>query len=271
MEGLSGSLVAASDRLYLVLNGLSGRSWLFDGLVALAIDNDLVKAAPVAAAFVFAWYRRSDDAQVRSRRALLATLASILFVLAATKMVANTVFLPRPFILSQPTYQLQGDRLTESPRLAYRVPREGFSHDRFERLRQGDIEENDLASFPSDHAAFFFALSLGIFFASRRAGAFALGWTLIVICGSRMITGTHSPLDIAGGLAIGGTILLAAQYTAQRWLRRPLDAIAGWTRSRPAWAAALLFLAMFEVANTLENVRDGGRAAKQIAERLVGR
>lgn len=271
MEALSGSLVAASDRLYLVLNGLSGRSWLFDSLLALAIDNNLVKAAPVAGAFVFAWYRRSGGTRHGSRRILLATLVSLLFVLAATKLIGNNVFLPRPFVLSQPTYELRGDRLVESPRLAHRVPQEGFSHRRFERLRTGEIKENDLASFPSDHAAFFFALSLGIFLASRRAGAFALGWTLIVICGSRMITGTHSPLDIAAGLAIGGAILLAAQFVARRWLRRPLDTIAGWTRRRPAWAAALLFLAMFEVANTLENARDGARTAKQIAERLVGR
>ncbi|MFN3389432.1 MAG: phosphatase PAP2 family protein, partial [Allosphingosinicella sp.] len=256
--------------LYLALNGLSDRSWLFDSLVALAIDNNLVKAAPVAAAFVFAWYRRGTERRA-ARRALLATLASLLFVLAATKTVADAIFLPRPFIFSQPTYQMDEGRLVESPALPYRVPQEGFSHGRFERLKAGDIEENDLASYPSDHAAFFFALALGIFFASRRAGAFSLAWTLIVICGSRMITGTHSPLDIAAGIAIGGAIVAAAVLLAGRWLRRPLDAVAGWTLVRPGLGGALLFLALFEVANTLENARDGARAAKSIAERLVSR
>lgn len=270
MEGVAGSLVGASDRLYLALNGLSGRSWLFDSLVALAIDNSLVKAAPVAAAFAFAWYRRDGAKRRASRRALLATLAALLFVLASTKVIAESVFLPRPFILSEPTWQLEADRLVESPRLSYRVPLEGFSHGRYERLRDGEIEENDLASFPSDHAAFFFALSLGIFFANRRAGAFALAWTLVVICGSRMITGTHSPLDIAAGIAIGAAIVGAAQWLARRWLRRPADTVAGWTVRWPGLSAALLFLVLFEVANTLDNARDGARAAKAMVARMLG-
>lgn len=269
MDEVVAGLAALSDGLYLALNGLSGRSWLFDALVALAIDNNLVKAAPVAAAFVFAWYRRGGDRR-RARRALLATLASLLFVLVATKSIADAVFLPRPFILSEPTWQLEGDRLAESPRLAYRVPLEGFSHGRYERLRDGAIEENDLASFPSDHAAFFFALSLGIFFANRRAGAFALAWTLVVICGSRMITGTHSPLDIVAGIVIGGAIVGAAQWLARRWLRRPADAMAGWTVRWPGLTAALLFLVLFEVANTLDNARDGARAAKAMVARMLG-
>jgi undecaprenyl-diphosphatase len=271
MDWVVDSLVALSDRLYLVLNGLSGRSWLFDTLVALAVDNNLVKAGPVCAAFFFAWYARRDDAAaLRARRILLATLCALAAVLAASKIVGNSVFLPRPFILSQHSYHLEGDRLVETPKLAYRTPGAGFSGGRFERLRQGEIEENDLASFPSDHAAFFFALALGTFLAARRAGALALAWTVVVICGSRIVTGTHSPLDIAAGMAIGAAILLLFQFLARRWLARPADAVVGWTARWPAWSAALLFLAMFEVGNTLDNLRDALRTLKQIAERMLG-
>jgi undecaprenyl-diphosphatase len=270
LEGAFDGLLRASDGLYLFLNGLAGRSWLFDSLVALAIDNNLVKAAPIAAAFLFAWYRGSDADQWRGRRILLVSLLALLPVLAATKTISDGIFLPRPFIHSQQTYHLEEGRLTEAPRLAYRPPQEGFSHGRFERLRAGEIEDNDLASFPSDHAAFYFALALGIFLACRSAGAFALGWTLVVICGSRMITGTHSPLDIVAGLAIGGTVLVALHYLAGRLAARLLEAAAGWSARHPALTASLLFLALFEVANTLENVRDVLRAAKKIAERLAG-
>jgi undecaprenyl-diphosphatase len=257
-------LIDASDRLYLLLNGLSGQSWVFDSLVALAIDNNLVKAAPIAAAFLFAWAAGSGEARLRARRILLATVASLLFVLFATKTIADHVFLPRPFIHSQQAYHLEDGELVETPRLPYRQPQAGFSHGRQERLKQGDIEENDLASFPSDHAAFYFALALGILLASRRAGLFAVGWTLIVICGSRMISGTHSPLDIAAGLAIGGALLLAAQAVAKRWLARLFDAAAGWTARHPALSTALLFLFLFEAANTLENIRDVLRTLKNM-------
>jgi undecaprenyl-diphosphatase len=263
-------LLGASDGLYLFLNGLAGRSWLFDSLVALAIDNNLVKAAPVAAAFLYAWQTPSGAERLKARRVLLVTLASLLAVLAATKFIADSVFLPRPFIQSQQTYHLEDGRLVEAPRLAYRPPQEGFSHGRFERLRAGEIDDNDLASFPSDHAAFYFALALGIFLASRVAGVFALAWALLVICGSRMITGTHSPLDIVAGIGIGGGLLLAAQWAARRLAVRPLEWVAEWTERRAALASALLFLALFEVANTLDGIREVLRTAKKIVERVVG-
>jgi undecaprenyl-diphosphatase len=158
----------------------------------------------------------------------------------------------------------------EAPRLAYRSPQEGFSHGRFERLRAGEIEDNDLASFPSDHAAFYFALALGIFFASRVAGVFALGWAVIVICGSRMITGTHSPLDIGAGIGIGGCLLVGAQWAARCLAMRPLEWAAAWTERQAALSSAIVFLALFEVANTLDGLREVMRTGKKIAERLAG-
>jgi membrane-associated phospholipid phosphatase len=264
-------LLGASDGLYLLLNGLAGRSWLFDSLVALAIDNNLVKAAPVAAAFLYAWQVKSGVERLRARQTLLVTLASLLAVLGATKVIADSVFLPRPFVQSQQSYHLdEGGRLVEAPRLAYRTPQAGFSHGRFERLRAGEIEDNDLASFPSDHAAFYVALALGIFLASRAAGAFALGWALLVICGSRIITGTHSPLDIVAGIGIGAALLLGAQWLTKRVARRPLEWAAQWTERQTGAASALVFLALFEVANTLDGIREVGRAGKKIVERLAG-
>ena len=269
MDRVFDGLLGASDGLYLFLNGLAGRSWLFDSFVALAIDNNFVKAAPIAAAFLYAWQAGGPAERLKARRILLVTLASLLAVLAATKFIADSVFLPRPFIQSQQTYHLEAGRLVEAQRLAYRPPQEGFSHGRFERLRAGEIEDNDLASFPSDHAAFYFALALGIFLASRAAGMFALAWALLVICGSRMITGTHSPLDIFAGIGIGGGLLLGAQWAA-RFARRPLEWAAAWTERQAALASALLFLALFEVANTLDGIREVLRTGKKIAERLAG-
>ena len=264
MEWLAGGLVEASDRLYLMLNGLSGQSRLFDAAVSLIVDNNLVKAAPLAAAFVFAWYHGEGTARLRARRVLIATLASLLLVLGAAKAISGGIFLPRPFALSQQTWHLEGDELVRAERLPYSVPNEGFSGGRYDRLRAGEIEENDLASFPSDHAAFYFALALGLFFANRRAGAFALAWTVVAICGSRIVTGAHSPLDIAAGIAIGAAGVGALQWLVARFARAPADAVAGWTLRWPGMSAALLFLAMFEVANTLETSRDAARVVKRM-------
>lgn len=58
------------------------------------------------------------------------------------------------------------------------------------------------ASFPSGHAAFFFALSTVIFFYNKKAGiGFFLASFLISI--SRVFTGVHWPSDILAGAMVG--------------------------------------------------------------------
>jgi len=172
------AIVALSDWLYLLLNGLAGRSWLLDTIVSLPLDNALVKAGPIGACFVYAWWSGRDEAETRRRRAaLLVTMASLVFVMAATKSLGDAVFQPRPYVHAHQAWHVQEGRLVETPRLAYREPLNGQVRARTASLKRGEIDRNDLASFPSDHAGFFFALALGIFFASRRAGAVALAWT----------------------------------------------------------------------------------------------
>ncbi|HEX8261985.1 MAG TPA: hypothetical protein VF547_03830, partial [Allosphingosinicella sp.] len=71
-------LVRLSDWIYLALNGLAGRSWLLDTMIALPLDNNLVKAGPIGACFVYAWWSGKDEADTRRRRGtLLVTIASL--------------------------------------------------------------------------------------------------------------------------------------------------------------------------------------------------
>ena len=230
-------LTGISDWLYALLNGLSGRSWLFDTLVAVPMENPLVKAGPVAACFAFAWYAAGDQAAVRRRRGiLLVTLLSLLFVAAATRALSNSIFIPRPFVQSQTLYELEDGQLVEAPRRAHRVPLEGEYRDRHEALARGDVVQNDLGSFPSDHAGFYLALALGILLACRAAGWIALAWTVFVILLSRVVTGMHSPIDIAAGGAIGAAILLAFHFVFHRWGGWILGALTGWTLRHPGLA-----------------------------------
>ncbi|MGZ8326314.1 MAG: phosphatase PAP2 family protein, partial [Allosphingosinicella sp.] len=133
---------------------------------------------------------------------MLVTVASLLFVIATTKTIADGVFQPRPFVHAQQAWHLDDGQLIESAKLAYREPLSGGVRNRYQALKRGEIEQNDLASFPSDHAGFFFALSLGIFLASRRAGAVALAWTGAAILLPRIVTGMHSPLDVVAGAGL---------------------------------------------------------------------
>jgi membrane-associated phospholipid phosphatase len=220
-------VIRLSDWIYLALNGLAGRSWLFDTLISLPLDNNLVKAGPIGACFVYAWWSGADEGETRRRRAtLLVTVASLLFVMASTKTLADHVFQPRPFVHAQQAWHLEGGKLVETGKLAYRQPLGGEVRKRTDRLRRGEIDDNDLGSFPSDHAGFFFALSLGIFLASRRAGTVALAWTVAAILLPRIVTGMHSPLDILVGAGIGAAVLLASSSSPGgpsngRWSRSP--------------------------------------------------
>ncbi|MET1109937.1 MAG: phosphatase PAP2 family protein [Allosphingosinicella sp.] len=264
-------IVRLSDWLYLLLNGLAGRSWLLDTLISLPLDNNLVKAGPIGACFVYAWWSGGGEADTRRRRAtLLVTIASLLFVMASTKTIADGFFQPRPFVHAQQAWHLEEGKLVETEKLAYREPLNGGVSNRYRALKRGEIEQNDLGSFPSDHAGFFFALSLGIFLASRRAGAIALAWTGAAILLPRIVTGMHSPLDIAAGAAIGAIVLLAIQFVARRTQQWALEPLAGWTLRHEAMAAALLFFVAFESTNVLTNVRDLAGTGEAIVEHVAG-
>ncbi len=86
--------------------------------------------------------------------------------------------------------------ITELIRFFYHHPRP------FEVLSISSLIPESGGSFPSGHAAFFFALATTIFFINRHWGS----WYFILsfINGvARVFAGVHWPLDIAGGILVG--------------------------------------------------------------------
>lgn len=264
------SLTSASDYLYQLLNSVVGHSWVLDTLLTLPLENQLVKAAIVGGCFVAVWFGRGEEAEiVRQRKILLLTLLAAVFVIATTKTISKTVFLPRPFIQSQKAFHLEGDQLVESQKLSFRVPLDDESQKGFQALQKGDVFQNDLGSFPSDHAGFYLTLAVGIWLASRRIGSIAIAWTVFVIMGSRVITGQHSPLDVVVGGGIGIVILLLIQLIVGKGFRKLLDPITKWTLQHQALSSALIFITIFEAANTLQNLRPLLKAGMAIGKHLI--
>ncbi len=263
-------LTIVSDYLYEMINGLAGRSWIFDNLTDLPLESNLVKAALIGACFMFAWLAGADDAEVaRRRKILLITLIASVFVIVTTKTLSKTIFLPRPFIQSQKTFHLEGEQLVESRRLDYRVPLDDENQKSFKALQNGEIIQNDLGSFPSDHAGFYMTLAVGILLACRSAGIIALFWTIFVTLGSRIITGQHSPLDIVVGSGIGIGILLVLQVVIGNLGKRIIDPIVNWTLKNSAVSSAIIFVVLFEAVNKLEDVRLIAKVAVDIAKHLI--
>ncbi len=253
---VAGRLADWNDHLLLRINSLAGRSWLFDSIVALFQDNDLAKAGVIGCCFLAAWYGgKSKDGTNARRKILIATLIAAVFVITTTKVLSHTIFLPRPEIQSQKIYRLEGDQLVEMKRIPVRIPLDETSQKDYRALLSGDVETNDLGSFPSDHAGFFIAISLGIFLASRRLGWLALCWTLFVILAGKMIGGHHTPLDIAAGATVAVGELAVIQYVLRRGFSGWLDRLTGLTLRYSALSSALVFLVAFEVSSTMIHIR----------------
>lgn len=239
--------------LFQLANSVSGHSFTLDALIALAGVDPVAKAGPVVAAFIYAWWMpAAEDERQRRRRVLLVTLATLFLIAPAMKALSASGYSPRPLVQSETTYgwTREGD-LAARPAIYYRVPLTGDAAARHEELAGGKIESNDLASFPSDHAALFLALATGIFLAARGPGLVALGWTVFVALGTRVATGMHWPSDMMAGGAIGLAMLAAAIALARMLPSRWLDAPLVWSERHPGGSAAILTLLLLEVANAM--------------------
>lgn len=73
------------------------------------------------------------------------------------------------------------------------------------------------SSFPSGHAAFFFAMATAIFIFNKRWGVWFLG-TAAVISISRVIAGVHYFSDIVAGALVGVAVALVVYFLGKRIL-----------------------------------------------------
>jgi undecaprenyl-diphosphatase len=79
------------------------------------------------------------------------------------------------------------------------------------------------SSFPSDTAAFAFALSVGVLMIWGRWGWLAILYSLVVICIPRVYLGYHYPSDIVAGALIGGVVAFTmSRHRIRITLSRPL-------------------------------------------------
>lgn len=256
LVSLASRLSQLNDQLLLLLNSAAGRSWLFDSIVAFFLDNDLAKAGVIGGCFLAAWYGgKSSNSTNARRKILIATLIAAAAVITTTKVLSKTIFLPRPEIQSQKIYRLEGDQLVEMKRVPVRIMLDETSQKDYHALRSGEVDSNDLGSFPSDHAGFFIAISLGIWLASRRLGLLALGWTVFVILAGKLISAQHTPLDVLAGAAVAVCELALIQFVLRKKFSGVLDKLSSLTLRYSALSSAIVFLVAFEVSSTMVHIR----------------
>lgn len=119
-------------------------------------------------------------------------IAAAIFILKKKKKVERlSVFL----LFSLATLLARGF-FTEVIRFFYTHPRP------FDALGFTALIPESGNSFPSGHAAFFFALAAAVWWCNRKWGWWFLGLALLNGI-ARVFVGVHWPTDIAGGIVIG--------------------------------------------------------------------
>lgn len=154
--------------LFRYLNNLAGKSVCFDSIVIFCAQY--LPYLLVLGFILFLIFSKRDKI-IKINIFIFVTISVFLARVALTEIIRYFYYVPRPFV-NNDIYQL-------------------ISH-----------EAN--GSFPSGHAAFFFALATAIILVTRwrtQGIVFSLGAILIII--SRVIAGLHWPLDILAGALIG--------------------------------------------------------------------
>lgn len=187
-------LQAADLYLLHMINPLAGQWPMLDRVVGVFRDVHPAKAAPVVALWWWLWFTFRTDPQMRAR--LLAVLVISFPAIALGRVMALALPLRlRP--LHEPGMSI--------------TPPEGMP----EQMLSG------WSAMPSDHAVMFMSIAVGLWFASRAAGAVAVAFAMVFVCLPRVYSGLHYPSDILVGSLTGALVALALMP----WLTRRIGRI----------------------------------------------
>ncbi len=152
------------ELIFRAFYGLAGQSKIMDLLVVFF--GSYVPYLMVIGVIIILFFE--SDWRKRLRDTAMVALSVILSWGIVTQIIHFFYFRPRPFIALGITSLIHHDN---SP------------------------------SFPSGHAAFFFALAFALFLANRKWGWLFIGLTLLMGI-ARVMAGVHWPLDIVAGILV---------------------------------------------------------------------
>lgn len=209
------------------LNQFAGRWPVFDLLVAKISDSALLKGEGLMLVLWWYWFAPSKPAK-KNREVIVATIVSAAAAIAVARLMAH--FLP---FRTRPAF---------NPDFHFLSP---FT-DPKEALRSW-------SAFPSDHAMLFSAMATGLLFISRRVGAAAWAYWILVVGLPRAYLGLHHPTDLIAGGVLGGVL---AALGAREGTRERLAAPAlRWEAAHQASFYAFFFLFSFQLASMFDEAK----------------
>jgi membrane-associated phospholipid phosphatase len=232
MNGLLQVIRSIDLGIYHFLGLFAGNRFL-DRFASHEEANNLFKGGIFFAMYWYLWFRICPDRDRRRRVIIAILIGTILAVI-----VARTIAFIAPFRL-RPIY----DPTLVHP--SHSIP------------LTANLE--NWSAFPSDTAAYFFALAFGLAYLVRRLAIPIMLYTAVWVCLPRMYFGLHYASDIVVGSAIGITTVwlsLRSDLLQSMVARRALAAM----ETRPQWFYAIAFLLSFEMATIFHGLRLAGRA-----------
>lgn len=212
--------------------------WFLDSVVNVEESLFLVNGGVVMAAYWWLWFERRGDKGNEQRRILILMAISSFIALFLARGLADMLpFRPRPMFAGIPYNQ---------PSMHIFSNYENWS------------------SFPSDHAAMYFALSFGVFLLWRSLGTVLMIYSLVWICLPRVYLGLHYPGDIAVGAAIGilvasGHFFLSRRKFMDRFVVQPVLAF---ERNYAGAFYAIVFAISLEMAGLFADLREAIRHSR---------
>jgi undecaprenyl-diphosphatase len=210
------------------VNSFARHSVFFDTLVTMISGDDLLKGGVVVALIWGTWFRAGGNQKENRRFLICGIVACLISVIAARGMAHEMPFRMRPMA---------------NPALHFQTP-----------YGRSEEELINWSSFPSDHAAAFFALAMSILFAWRAMGIVALCYVFVAICLPRLYMGYHHPTDLLGGAAIG---IATASLACNSSLRKVVgESAEEWLERSPASFYGCFFILTFQIATVFESSRE---------------
>ena len=221
------------------VNSFVHRWFVVDATFALIATNTLFSGGAVAALIWWAWFRPNAKQSIDREFLSCGIVTAFLSVVVARSLAEVLPYRERPI---------------HRPELHLRMP-----------FMSNESTIVHWSSFPSDHAAMFFALALSVYFVSRRAGILAFCYVFLFVCVPRLFMGFHYPTDILVGGLIGIGIAALSRIDAFRAaVTRPL--LRYMERSTGLFYAGF-FLVTFQIAIVFASFR---HIARYLLELLKG-
>jgi undecaprenyl-diphosphatase len=213
------------------LNQFVGRWPWFDVAVYHVSGSEFLKGIVIVTVY---WYFLFVDAkketapkEVEARATLLTVLILVVPAMVVARALAGLLpYRERPFF---------------DPALHFQWPYH-VDADQFIRW----------SSFPSDHAALFSALAMGLFFRNRRAGAAVFAYVVLVTFFPRIYMGYHWPSDILAGFVLG---ILVAYVALIPTVRHRSKQLYEECNKHSGLFAASLFLLTYEIGTLFNGPR----------------